>query len=73
MNITRNAAITLATIALASLGLTACSSSDSDRNPEPAMTDSSIMDGSPSPAMSNDTVMESPEAGDDAMMSTTSP
>jgi len=100
MNLTRPAILSIATLALAVGGLTACSSTDSDNTPEPAMSDNSMMtdapspamsegsmmEDTPSPAMSDDSMMEdesskmgdemmsdSPKAGDDAMMSTTSP
>jgi len=85
MKITRMSALTLATVGVAVFGLSACSSNDSEMTPEPAMTDSSMMSSTPSPSMTGDTMMKddskmsgdamtkSPKAGDDAMMSTTSP
>ncbi len=79
MKITRVTALTLAAVGLAVFGLSACSSSDSEMTPAPAMSESPMMSSTPSPAMSEDSGMsggamtESPNAGDDAMMSTTSP
>jgi len=86
MNLTRPAILSIAMLALAVGGLTACSSNDSDTSPEPAMSDDSMMSTTPTPAMSDDAMMEddsskmgdevmtdSPEVDDGAMMSTTSP
>lgn len=81
MNVTRPAAITISTLALAFMGLAACSSNDADMTPTPTMSDDSMMSTTPTPMTSEESMKdetpgmmsETPKMGDGAMMSTTSP